>query len=345
MALTKRAGESWADFEKRKAATRTSSREHDGDYDDDDVGHEHHTSGTAAPAGHILSLNMPAVAPVGTMMAAQAISERTVALLGSAAPAEREQARERAWNSGNASPAKFFPSESRDRMCVRACRDPSELVVQAYVLLSEFGRRLAAASAAGAYRRHPETPEGAASEERHGEGLALAAIVPALGAVLSSDAAVVGGAELRRATHLLMELQLADTRVTGELLKVWAGIQMAPSTAAVASLERLVSDSADALSAEDMLTASCICLMQGAGFSRGVTYACASVADPIQEVDFVPGYINCPVMTTTSHPRGETSPGRSSLFHAGRSLALGVRNRNRRGGAARVQPEIHRVDP
>ena len=31
------------------------------------------------------------------MMAAQAISERTVALLGSAAPAEREQARERAW--------------------------------------------------------------------------------------------------------------------------------------------------------------------------------------------------------------------------------------------------------
>ena len=44
--------------------------------------------------------------------------------------------------------------------------------------------------------------------------------VPALGAVLSSDATVVGGAELRRATHLLMELQLADTRVTGELLEV-----------------------------------------------------------------------------------------------------------------------------
>ena len=49
---------------------------------------------------------------------------------------------------------------------------------------------------------------------------------------------MVGGAELRRATHLLMELQLADTRVTGELMKVWAGIQMAPRTAAVARSDR-----------------------------------------------------------------------------------------------------------
>ena len=147
-----------------------------------------------------------------------------------------------------------------------------------------------------------------------------AAVVPAFSKVLAGDVSEVGPAEFRRASYLLAKLQLrtqSDGRVSGEYIRLYNGVSLAPKNAMVACLDKPV----DELTREDMLTASSVCATYGAAFAKGITNALATIEDPPTEMEAISGYMNIPLTVATEHTRGRL-PDQQSLALTRRALAL-----------------------
>ena len=134
--------------------------------------------------------------------------------------------------------------------------------------------------------------------------LACAAL-PELSRVLcASEEAKLGAEEFRRAARLLSALVTLDHRCTGLFMQTdYTKVMLAQGTAMTGLLDRPPAELSDA----EVLTIASLFGVVPATFSMGITYSFRAIDAEAEEMTSVGGYLSCPLLIATSHPRGPTT--------------------------------------
>lgn len=147
----------------------------------------------------------------------------------------------------------------------------------------------------------------------------LAMVVPAFAPLLAADVSVIGPAEFRRMSYLLLDLVMIDRRIQGEYIRMWPVIMAANGTcnAVVACLEKPAAE----LTREEMLTVSCHDSLIAAMWARGVAAILDAIDSPPTELEVVGTTMTQLLLPGTTHSRGQV-PDAQALELARRGLAL-----------------------